>query len=139
MQLPVKTPQPSRQRLNILSKKGVEPCGIKQLRMDMLPSFISGAMSSFTNVAITFDKFHVGKEVNNAMDNLRRPKAKQLADLRGTKYTFLKNDKNLNKTKKAQNDILLGPRLSVEYRIKTMFSEYWDTENIEEAGAFLAY
>lgn len=67
-------------------KKGVVPCEIKQLCMDMSPSFISGAMSSFTDAAIAFVKFHVVKEVNNAMDELRRLESKQVADLKGTKY-----------------------------------------------------
>ena len=121
--------------------KDVEPSEIKQLCMDMSPSFISGAMESFTNAAITFDKFHVIKEVNNAMDELRRIEAQQAKDLKGTKYTFLKNDNNLTKIQKAQREMLLDiyPRLGLGYRLKTMFSEFWDMEDPEEAGAFLAY
>ena len=87
--------------------KGVAPSEIKQLCMDMSPSFISGAMGAFPDAAITFDKFHVVKEVNNAMDELRRLEARQVADLKGTKYTFLKNDSNLTKIQRAQKDMLL--------------------------------
>jgi transposase len=121
--------------------KGVAPSEIKQLCMDMSPSFISGAMGAFPDAAITFDKFHVVKEVNNAMDELRRLEARQVADLKGTKYTFLKNDSNLTKIQRAQKDMLLDiyPRLGMGYRLKTMFSEFWDMEDAEQAGAFLAY
>lgn len=121
--------------------KGVSPSEIKQLCMDMSPSFISGAMADFPNAAITFDKFHVIKEVNNAMDELRRVESKQIAELKGSRYTFLKNDCNLSKIQRAQNEMFLDvyPRLGEGYRLKTMFADFWDMEDTEQAGAFLAY
>jgi len=33
----------------------------------------------------------------------------------------------------------LYPKLGEGYRLKELFSEFWDMENTEEAGAYLAF
>jgi transposase len=38
----------------------------------MSPAFISGIENSFLNASITFDKFHVMKLMNEAIDKVRR-------------------------------------------------------------------
>ena len=41
---------------------------IKTVSMDMSKSFISGAMSQFPKASIIFDKFHIRKALNEALD-----------------------------------------------------------------------
>ena len=55
-----------------LEYKGVPKEQITQLSMDLSPAFIAGAAKSFPAAAITFDRFHVVKLLNEAMDKVRR-------------------------------------------------------------------
>jgi transposase len=126
---------------NYLSSKRVDLENIKQVCIDMSPAFISGIMDSFPEASITFDKFHVFQVVNKAMDELRKAEAKHTADLKKSKFIFLKNTANLTTIQNIQREQLMDlyPRLGEGYRLKTMFKEYWEMEEPEQAGAFLAY
>ncbi len=55
-----------------LTQKQVDSGSIKQVCIDMSPSFISGCDNYLPDADVTFDKFHVMKEVNKAMDELRK-------------------------------------------------------------------
>ena len=114
---------------------------IEQVCIDMSPSFISGVTNNFPEAKITFDKFHTVKVVNEAMDTVRKLERREFATLKGHKYTFLRNHKNLNSEQKAAKYGLLElyPVMANAYRLKELFNELWSFKNIEEAGAFLAY
>jgi len=124
-----------------LESKSVDCEKVKQVCIDMSPAFISGVMGAFEKAAITFDKFHVTKEVNKAMDELRKLERKENEMLKGHKYTFLKKPESLSPDMKFQKQELLElyPKLGEGYRLKELFSEFWDMENTEEAGAYLAF
>jgi transposase len=124
-----------------LEEKGAPKEQIKQACIDMSPAFISGIMDNFPNAEITFDKFHTVKIINEAMDKVRKLERLEFEMLKGHKYTFLKQDKDLNeKGKEAKYALLnLYPVMADAYRLKEMFNEFWDFKTIEEAGGFLAY
>lgn len=124
-----------------LEEKGAPKEQIKQACIDMSPAFISGIMDNFPKAEITFDKFHTVKIINEAMDKVRKLERLEFAMLKGHKYTFLKQDKDLTeKGKEAKYAILnLYPVMADAYRLKEMFNEFWDFKTIEEAGGFLAY
>ena len=77
--------------VDYLKQKEVPTKKIKQVCIDMSPSFISGCKKYLPEAAVTFDKFHVVKEINKAMDELRKSERKGNPLLKGHKYTFLKN------------------------------------------------
>jgi transposase len=85
-----------------LLQKGGHPDDIEELCMDMSPSFIAGAKSYFPNVEITFDKFHVMKIINTAVDETRRKEQRTVADLKGSRYAWLKNEENLTVNQKEK-------------------------------------
>ncbi len=70
---------------------------IENVSCDMSPAFIKGVKANLPNAQITFDKFHVLKIINDAVDEVRKEKAKNLGILKNTKYIFLKNNKSLTK------------------------------------------
>ena len=72
-----------------LESKGVDKQQIEQISMDLSPSFISGATEAFPSAKITFDRFHVVKLLNQAMNQVRITERKEHAALKGHKYTFL--------------------------------------------------
>lgn len=77
--------------VNYLRTKEVDTTEIKQACIDMSPAFISGINTHLLNTEITFDKFHVVKELNKAMDTLRRQERIGNEMLKKHKYTFLKS------------------------------------------------
>jgi transposase len=124
---------------NYLKSKEIEVEDIEHVCIDMSPAFISGCATHLPDTAITFDKFHVIKEVNKAMDELRKLERKGNNLLKKHKYTFLKS--NLSPEHKAERDLLLEyyPKLGEGYRLKTLFAEFWDIEDKEEAASYLAF
>ncbi len=122
-----------------LETKGVEKEQVKQISMDLSPSFIAGAAESFPAAQITFDRFHVVKLLNEAMDQVRITERKEHDALKGHKYTFLKNRKNLSAKKERALDemIKLYPTLGKAYRLKVLFNDLWDMPDKPAANAFL--
>ena len=122
-----------------LASKGVHPKQIKEVSMDLSPAFIAGVATSFPKAKITFDRFHVVKLLNEAMDKVRAMERKEHAALKGHKYTFLKNRKNLSdKKKKALDELVeLYPTLGQAYRLKVLFNDVWAMTDKEEATQFL--
>ncbi|OUS21371.1 hypothetical protein A9Q93_01110 [Nonlabens dokdonensis] len=92
--------------------------------IDVSPAFISGCGTYLPNAAITFDKFHVIKEVNKAMDELRKHERQGNELLKGYKYTLLKN--KLTPKLKQERNLLLEyyPRLREGYRLKQLFRDF---------------
>jgi len=122
-----------------LEKKGVPPEQITQLSMDLSPSFIAGAAESFPTAEITFDRFHVVKLLNVAMDDVRKAERKQHDELKGCKYTFLKNRTKLTeKQEKSLTEMIQAyPTIGEAYRLKTLFNDLWDMPNKLVANEFL--
>ena len=126
---------------NHLTEKGCDKGNIDQVSIDMSPAFISGVLTNFPNAKITFDKFHVSKLINEAMDKLRKAERKEINELKGHKYLFLRNNKNLSHEARDQRNYLMiaYPKLGEAYRLKEMFNDFWDLKTTEEASAYLAY
>jgi len=122
-----------------LISKNVQPEQIVQASMDLSPAFISGVTEYFPKAEITFDRFHVVKLLNEAMNKLRILEQKEHALLKGQKYSFLKNPKNLNEKQKVKLDetIQLYPALGNAYRLKILFNDLWDMPNKKAAQEFM--
>lgn len=122
-----------------LESKGINVNKVRDASMDMSPSFISGVLEYFPKADIHFDRFHVVKLLNEAMDKVRQAERKEHDQLKGHKYTFLKNRNNLSATKqKALEELItLYPTLGEAYRLKELFNDLWEMEDEEEATYFL--
>lgn len=125
--------------VDYLSAKQVDVPAIEQVCIDMSPSYISGCGKYLPGADITFDKFHVMKEVNKAMDELRRLERVGNDRLKKHKYTFLKN--KLSPKIKDEKDLLMEmyPKLGEGYRLKELFRDFWDIKDKEEAEGYLAF
>ncbi|MFK7848802.1 MAG: transposase [Rhodothermales bacterium] len=82
---------------------GGDPSAIEEMCCDMSPAFISGVEKQFPEAHLTFDKFHVMKVLNDAVDQVRRDEIKDRPELKGSRYIWLKNQNNLNA---SQTDLL---------------------------------
>lgn len=82
------------------------PAAIEDVSCDMSPAFISGIAKNIPNAKITFDRFHVMKILNQAVDNVRRNEVHDEILLRKSKYLFLKNRTNLGPDEAARLKML---------------------------------
>ncbi len=113
---------------------------IKQACCDMSQAFIRGIEDTFENSSITFDKFHIVKVINEALDEVRRIEQKTRPELKKTRYAWLKNPKNLTVKQQAVIETLNVPKLNLKtakgYQIKLTFQElYYQPKH--EAEKFL--
>jgi len=92
------------------------PGNIEQVSCDMSPAFIKGVEENLPNAAIVFDRFHVSKVINEAVDKVRKAEVVNNPILKSSKYIFLKNRENLTEYQKQR---LEGIRLS-GLNLKTM-------------------
>lgn len=107
-----------------LEAHGGNASHVTEVCMDMSPAFIKGAGKYFPNAAITFDKFHLMKLVNAAVDEVRRQEQKTCTDLLNTRYVWLKNEKNLTQPQREKLTKLKDCDLDTAkaYRMKIAFS-----------------
>jgi transposase len=124
----------------IEEKKG-DVKAVSHVAIDMSPAYISGVIEHLPNAKIVFDKFHITAMLNKAMDELRKGERKEFEMLKGHKYTVLYRYENLTAKKQDELDYMLMafPRLGEGYRLKELFSTFWEQENTEEALSFLTY
>lgn len=122
-----------------LKTRGSAPEKARQVCIDMSPAFIAGVSKAFPNAQVTFDRFHVVKEVNKAVDTLRRAEQKECRGLKGHKYTLLRNPENLTDKKLAElaGRIKLYPKIGEGYRLKELFREFWGFDHPGQAERFL--
>ena len=107
-----------------------DPQSITDVSIDMSPAFIKGVEENLPNAAITFDKYHIMKIINTAVDNVRKAETKEQWLLRGQKYLFLKNRENLTESQlKALKNIESMPRINLKtvkaYHIRENFQEIY--------------
>lgn len=105
------------------------PEQIKEVAMDMSPAFISGITENFPDAEITFDKFHVIKLLNEALDEVRREEQKQNPALKGSRYIWLKNPENL-KARQMEALSMLRKRNSKTaraYQMKLTFQDIFES------------
>ena len=80
---------------------GGNAAGVTDVSCDMSPAFIKGVRENLPEAKITFDKFHIVKLINEAVDQVRSAESKDNPLLKGTRFIFLKNEQNLTQ---AQRD-----------------------------------
>ena len=90
---------------NLEENKGSR-ANIKDVSCDMSPAFIKGVTEQLPEAQITFDKFHVLKIINEAVDRVRSAEAKDNPVLKGSRYALLKNEQNLTKSQRAKRESL---------------------------------
>jgi transposase len=123
-----------------LSEHGGNPEAIEEMCCDMSPAFISGIEKNFPNAELTFDKFHLTKIMNEAVDKVRRDEQKNHPELSRSRYSWLKNPENLKASQAEMIETLTVKKLNLKtsraYHIKLNFQELYNQTN-ETAESFL--
>jgi transposase len=116
------------------------PEAVEEVCIDMSPAFIKGVADNLPKAAVTFDKFHAVKIINEAVDQVRRAEQKtKAALLRGTRYIWLRNPANLSERQKATLDSLPTHHLKTAraYQIRLAFQDLYQQPSTQTATAFL--
>lgn len=111
---------------------------INTISCDMSPAFIKGVEENLINAEIVFDKFHVVKVINEAVDSVRREEVKTNPLLKKSRYIFLKNQSNFTKNQKAKYEEIKLSKLNIKsfraMRIRESFQQLYlceDTQKFE--------
>jgi len=101
---------------------------VRNFCCDMSPAFISGVTRNFPETSITFDKFHVMKLMNQAVDQVRREEQFHNSNLKYTRYIWLKNPEKLTKKQRYELGSLRDMRLKTmrAYNIKLSLRDFWN-------------
>jgi transposase len=112
---------------SFLEGRQISPEQITEVCCDMSPAFIAGVEKHFPQANITFDKFHVMKLVNEAVDQVRREEQKDVHVLKKTRYLWLKNESNLSEEQQQRVKKLneLNLKTAKAYRLKLAIQELW--------------
>ena len=112
---------------------------IEEACMDMHQAFIKGVQAAFPNAHLTFDRFHVMKMANEAVDQVRRQEAKDHPELKRTRYCWLKNPSNLTSHQRERIQDLKCSNLQTAeaYRMKLTLQDFYEQSNPLAAGQFL--
>jgi len=108
--------------------RGADRECVRSVTMDMSKSYISGVSEAIPQAEIVFDRFHIAKQLNEAVDEIRRQEQKQYKDLKGSRYLWLRNNASLNSSQRERVDILSEayPTLGQAYRLRELFKQVMD-------------
>ena len=122
------------------------PAKTKRIRlgvMDMWKPFEKATRKHAPRAAILYDKFHVIRHLNEAMDKIRKSEYYRLSgddrkSIKGQKYTLLSHRENLSTDGRKALKILLAAnkRLNTAYVLKEQFDQLWDYQSEAWARKF---
>lgn len=121
---------------------------LKAISMDMCRGYISAAQEVLPDIAIVYDRFHVMKLVNSAVDKVRKKTCEWLAKrkeegnrkaLKRGRFLFLKNHDLLDTSEKNQLELALAAyeSLTVSYLMKERLRLFWNLGDRQAARHFL--
>ena len=108
--------------------------------MDISAAFEGGAERMVPQAEIVFDRFHIAKAKNDAIDQVRRAEHKQLqkeddGSLAGTRYAWLKHPDDHSPKQRDAFERLRGGELKTAraWAIGACLERFWVCDNAEEA------
>lgn len=118
---------------------------VRAVCMDMWKPYLRSVRQHLPKAAIVFDKFHVMKHVNAAVDETRRQEffrqgAAMRASMRGKRWLLLTRWRNLDRTKRGllNEALALNRRLFKAYFLKEQLERLWEYTYEGAARSFFA-
>lgn len=124
---------------NELKKRDIKSDQIQNICSDLSPAFIVGIRNNFPQANHTFDKFHVVKIVNKAVDEVRAKESITNDRVRKSKYSLLKNPENLTANQKTKLESILAEytQSGEAYKLKLEFQDLFKLPSRQEAELYL--
>jgi len=107
---------------------------------DMWDAYSGMVRKHLPNAVLVFDKFHIAKHINEAVDKVRRAEIREhknegASELKGTRYIWLKNSENLSEKQIFNIYDLEKANLKTHraWLIKETFRRFWKCKTAKEA------
>jgi len=120
-----------------LPKHSAQAEQVEAVSIDMSPAYQKGAKKNFPKATVTFDRFHVVKNVGKAVDEVRQREHLKLCregdkSLRKSMWLFRNNPENLNETQTAQLDNIERANLltAKAYQMKLTLREIYEIPHV---------
>jgi transposase len=113
---------------------------ITEVSMDLSPAFQKGAAEHLPNAQITFDRFHLLKLINEAVDAVRKGEAHSQPDLKKSRWLWLKNPGKLSAKQSAKLQELLknqNLKTAQAYQLRLTFQEIFTIQNRHQGAVLL--
>ncbi len=114
---------------------------VTDVSCDMSPAYIKGVKAFLPNATITFDKFHILKIINGAVDQVRREEILSQPILTNARYVLLKNEKNLTQNQRQKLEELQLSKLNLKsiraLHIRENFQEIYKASTDEDFETLL--
>ena len=124
-----------------LATHGAELDAIESVSIDMSPAFIRGCTDHLPAARITFDKFHVIAHASQALDQMRRIEQKSTPDLKGLRWTLLRDYADLSASARIDLDALLArlttQRTARAWLYREQLREILDRKQVNVVSAML--
>lgn len=110
------------------------PENVTDITCDMSMGFTAGIKKAFKNSKITYDKFHVMKVINEAVDKVRKSEVSEQPILKQSRYIWLKNKSNLKEEQKEKLEKMSKMNLKTgkAYRLKLAFQDIYSMNYSKE-------
>lgn len=133
-------------RDHLVSRNGkVE--NVKHISSDMGTGYLKGARECFPNAKVTIDRFHLTEHMTKSVNDVRKREYAMLAKddeekrkmLKGKRFLFLKNYKNLDDDDKEAIPSLMSafPDLGRIYTFKEMMRGFWEKPTKYDAYLYI--
>ena len=112
---------------------------IREVSCDMSPAFRKGIREITHNAHITFDRFHIAKMLNEAVDKVRKKESRKDKTVKGSKYIWLRRPERLTARQKERLSELSGRFgvLAEAYRLKESFRDFYEQPDQKSGRGFL--
>jgi transposase len=113
---------------------------ITEASMDLSPAFQKGAAEHLPNAQVTFDRFHLMKLVNEAVDAVRKGEAHSQPDLKKSRWLWLKNPERLSAKQSTKLQELLknqNLKTAQAYQFRLTFQEIFTIQNRHQGAVLL--
>ena len=119
---------------------------IAAVAMDMWDAYLTATQICVPQARIVYDKFHVSKELNTAVDLIRRKEHQQLLyqgdqRLTGTRQWWLMRPERLSEACRGQFDRLVRTQLKAAraWIARQLFDSFWQSPDLSSAQEFFSF
>ena len=119
-----------------LEERGLPSSQIREVCADMSPADAKGIREQFREARLVLDFFHVVQLLTTAVDTVRRRESARFPQLlKGTRYLWLKNEKNLSEAQQEQRRQLCRNNLQTAkaHGHLAAFQDLLKAQEVEEA------
>ncbi len=122
-----------------MEERGYDLRDIDLICCDMWDPYLNGIGKHIPGASVVFDRFHIMKQMNKAIEKVRWAEQKENKDLKKTRFIWLKNPKNLTEKQAEQLTELkkLDLKTARAYQIKLALSRFWEIREPKEAEHYL--